>query len=453
MKLLIKIAIPVLILAASLLGARTIIANKPEPRSRPSFSLVQAIDATRLKRADYQVVIRSQGSVRPSRESSVVPEVTGIIRKVSPNFVVGGYFRQGEVLVEIDRRDYEIALSQMNASFAQASAVLQEELARSGQAKQDWKSLGRKGQPSNLTARVPQVAAARANLAAAQAKIEQAELDLERTQILAPYDGRVLEKRIDEGEFVSRGAVLGRLYSIASADIRLPLSSRQLTHLSIPGAGVSSSPDEQAEVSLHANVGGQDAQWSGLLVRSEGVDASSQQLNVVVQVQDPFGQNSTQPAMQIGQFVAAKIEGTRLQNVFVIPRSAIRERNEVLIVDEENRLQKRNVTIAWSDDEFAAVTDGLQDNEVLTLTALGAVTNGTQVKATVDGEAPPQGQRGAGNVSTGGGGDGQSRQQRMQAFKAIVDSGGEIPEEQKQRLRQRLQNGAKLPPWLVEALK
>ena len=444
MKLLIKIVVPLIILGVSFVGARTIIANKPEPRSRPSFALVQSVDATRLKRSDYQVIVRSQGSVRPTRESSIVPEVTGIIRRVSPNFVVGGYFSAGEVLVEIDRRDYEIALSQMNASYAQANALLQEELARSGQAKQDWKSLGRQGQPSALTARVPQVAAARASLAAAKAKIEQAELDLERTQIIAPYDGRVLVKNIDEGEFVSRGALLGRIYSMASADVRLPLSSRQLTHLSIPGAGAI----EPAAVTLRASVGGQASSWNGSLVRSEGVDAASQQLYVVAQVADPFGQTSSDAGMQIGQFVTAEIEGNLIKDVFVVPRSAIREKAELLIVDEESRLQKRNVTITWSDDEYAAVSEGLEDGDILTLTALGAVTNGTQVKATIDGEKPPAGQRGDTALPKDA-----DQQDRMAKLKAMVDKGEALPEPVKKRLQQRVKDGEKLPIWLLEAIK
>jgi len=393
----------------------------------------------------------------PTRESSVVPEVTGIIRKLSPNFVAGGFFKAGELLVEIDRRDYEIALSQMNASYAQASAVLEEELARARQARQDWKSLGRKGEPSNLTARIPQVAAARASLAAAQAKIQQAELDLQRTQILAPYDGRVLQNNIDEGEFVTRGTPLGRLYSISSADVRLPISSRQLTHLPIPDLGSLGSAN-QASVEFTATIGGRERTWPGRLVRSEGVDAASQQLTVVANIDAPF--ESDNGALQIGQFVSAVIEGQLLENVFVVPRSAIREQNEILIIDDESRLQKRRVTIAWSDDEFVAVTDGIDNDEVLTLTPLGAVTTGTQVRATIDGVKPPKGQRGSSGVTAGRGAQdtgsdssGAMAGDRLKKLKAIVDSDGEIPADVKKRLQKRLNNGEKLPPWLTKALK
>ena len=425
MKTWLKILIPLLIFGGSVFAARQIIANKPEPRTRPSFNTAQSVDATRLVRSDYQVVVKSQGAVRPSRESSLVPEVTGIIRRVSENFVVGGYFKAGEVLLEIDQRDYEIALAQMQANQAQASAQLQEELARSRQAIKDWKSLGRKGNPSDLTARVPQLAAARANLAATEAKIDQARLDLERTRIIAPYDGRVLEKNIDEGEFVSRGATLGRIYSLASADIRLPLSNRQRVHVPIPAAG---SSGVGASVELSANVAGQDARWKGALVRSEGVDATTQQLAVVAKIASPFIARENQPALQIGQFVTAEIAGTLLQDVFVIPRLALRENNEVLIVDGENRLRKRRVTVLWTDEKTAAVSEGLEEGDVLTLTVLGAVTDGTQVVATIDGEAPPAGQRGDGSLKPGSGkaGEGQkgNGQNKTGGGKPTAKAGG-----------------------------
>lgn len=452
----IKVLLPILILSACYIAATQIIRNKPEPRSRPNFELVQAVEATKPARSDYQVVIRTQGAVSPTRESAVVPEVTGIIRKVSPNFVIGGNFREGELLIEIDRRDYEIALAQMQASYAQASAQLEEELARSRQARQDWESLGRQGQPSNLTARVPQVAAAKANLAAAKAKIEQAELDLERTRIRAPYDGRVLQKNIDEGEFVSRGAPLGRIYSLASVEVRLPISSRQLTHLDIPSLD-SIGTTGQSAVSFSATIGGREQRWQGKLVRSEGVDATSQQLTVVAQIDDPFVEDSERQPLQIGQFVNAEIEGKLLENVFVIPRSAIRENSEVVVIDQENQLQKREVDIAWSDDKYAAVVDGLTDGEVLTLTALGAVTNGTTVRATIDGEKPPSGQHGGTSINakseTGRGDNSGTQSERMKNLKALVDSGSEIPPDVKSRLQRRLSAGEKLPPWLVEAIK
>jgi len=138
MKLLVKIILPVLVLAVCFVTARAVIANRPEPQKRPQFKSTTSIEATRVSASDYPVIVRTQGLVGAAREGSLVPEVAGTITNVSPNFVVGGAFEAGEVLVEIDDRDYQIALTLAEATFAQAAATLEEEKARSTQAADDW---------------------------------------------------------------------------------------------------------------------------------------------------------------------------------------------------------------------------------------------------------------------------------------------------------------------------
>ncbi len=464
-KLLLKILIPIAVLVASAYAAKTIVDNRPEARTRPSFSAPQAVDATRLQTSDYPVIIRTQGTVRPGRESTLVPEVTGIIRTMSPNFVVGGYFEAGEVLISIDRRDYDIALSQANATFAQASASLQEEQARADQAVKDWKSLGRKGNPSALTARVPQVAAARASLAAARASVQRAQLDLERTEIIAPYAGRVLERGVDEGEFVSRGAPLGRIHSIDRAEVKLPLSSRQQRWLQGNDSQANGTPQVGGnQVTLSSSVAGETATWEGTLIRSEGIDVASQQLNVIVGVPSPFTTDSEKPPLRVGQFVTAEIAGQTLEDVIVIPRSSLREDREVLLVGEDGKLEKREVTVAWSDDTEAAITEGLAAGEVLILTALGAAAPGIDLAATIDGEKPESPQRPSRPINASGGAvtgaeasagmtvDGIPPE-RLQRFRQIVDSGGQLPERAVAGLRKRVEAGETLPEWLQNAIQ
>ncbi len=463
-KLLLKILIPIAVLVASAYAAKTIVDNRPEARTRPSFSVAQAVDATRLITSNYPVTIRTQGTVRPGRESTLVPEVTGIIRTMSPNFVVGGYFEAGEVLISIDRRDNEIALAQANATFAQASAALQEEQARADQAVKDWKSLGRSGNPSALNARVPQLAAARANLAAARASVQRAQLDLERTEIKAPYAGLVLERGVDVGEFVSRGAPLGRIHSIDRAEVKLPLSSRQQRWLQSDAASAGAGSVAGNKVLLSSRIAGELATWEGTLIRSEGIDIASQQLNVIAAVPEPFNTNTDQPPLRVGQFVTAEIEGQTLTDVIVIPRSALREDREVLLVDGDGKLEKREVTVGWADDTNAAIIDGLAVDEVLILTALGAAAPGIDLAATIDGKKPDTADRPGRPFNASGAavtGDqaatGLSVEgippERLARFKQIVDSGGQLPERAVKGLRQRLEAGEKLPEWLQNAIR
>jgi len=395
--------------------------------------------------------------------------VAGIVRALSPNLVTGGHFAAGELLLEIDDRDYRIALSQAEASFAQASASLQEEQARSKQALADWQSLGRQGKPTGLTAREPQLAASRAGLAAARAQVQQAQLDVERTQIFAPFDGSVLAVSVAEGEFVTRGANLGTIYSSATAEIRLPLADNQLTHLRVPALG-----DEGPLVTLTASIGGRESSWQGSLIRAEGVDAATQQLNVVAQINDPLGIESELPPLRVGQFVSAQIQADTLENVFVIPVSALREGSEVLLIDDEKQLRKQTVGVAWADDEFAAINTGLNPGDVLTLTTLSTVTNGTRVAATIDGVAPAGG-RGSSAISGGGEKPGRSGDQnsvsangqpaagqpveqsggendRLARLKVMVDSGEKLPADIVDRIKRRLEGGEPVPDWLKTAV-
>jgi len=447
MKLLVKIILPVLVLAVCFIAARAVIANRPEPQKRPQFKTTTSIDATRVSSSDYPVIVRTQGLVGAAREGSLVPEVAGTITTVSPNFVVGGAFEAGDVLVEIDNRDYQIALTLAEATFAQAAATLEEEKARSAQAADDWKRLGRSGKPSALTLRKPQLAAARASLEGARAQVQRAQLDLDRTKIVAPYRGRVRSKTVDLGQFINKGSQIAQIYSIDPAEIRLPLTNNQLGFVDLPGTP---SSINQREVTLHANIGGEQQQWQGRIVRTEGaIDPNSRQLFAIAQIDNPY--QSGQSPLRIGQYVKADVTGKTLKEVIVIPRSALREDREVLLVDELGTLQKRDVQVVWKDAEVAVIREGLNAGDVISLTSLGTVTNGSRVKASIDGEP-------ASSESRGGSGDNQGAgaqsamppgmQARMKKLKAMVDAGEELPDAVRERVSARIADGKPVPEWL-----
>jgi len=313
---------------------------------------------------------------------------------------------KGDVLIQIDERDYAIALTQANANLAQASAALQEEKARGQLARDEWESLRRGQQASDFTLRLPQLAAARANRDAAKAQVDRARLDLDRTQLVAPFDGKVSESVVDQGQFVSRGSRLGQIYSNQSVDVRLPLTNRQLTFLDIPGSG--NVPQSQLpNIELEATVAGVEQSWTGKVIRAEGVDASTQQLNIIARVDRPFAPGNA--PLRIDQYVEAKIAGQILESVFVLPRSALREDREVLLVNKDNQLERRDVKVVWADEQTATISDGLEEGEVLVTTPLSTVTNGTPVRATIDGKAPPPAE-GRPQGNTGGKGKWKGRE-------------------------------------------
>lgn len=464
MRLIFKILLPVLVLVLCVLAAKTVIANRPEPRTRPSFNTSTAVEATRLQPQSYTVNLQSRGEVGAGREGPLVAQVSGSITELSPAFVVGGSFRNGEVLAKIDPRDYEIALILAQAEVAQARATLAEEQARSDQAAQDWRNLGRKGTPSELVLRKPQLAAAQASLEGARGQLQRAQLDLDRTSITAMYDGRIRSKQADLGQYVNIGNTLAEVYSSNTAEIRLPFASNQLKFIDLQRA-----TDSQQEITLNATVSGSDVQWQAKLVRTEGIDATSRQLYVVARVDNPY---SLEVPLRQGQYVEAQVEGKTLDDVFVIPRAALRDDTRVLLVDDIGTLQSRDVVVEWKDAEVAVISDGLEAGEVLNITALGSVTNGTRVNATVDGVAPQQ-ERPAGRGKPEGQGKDQTKSTQpganqdssttqetrgdqdaqLQRLKAMIDAGDDIPQQARVRIQAQIDAGETVPPWLKKHIE
>jgi len=406
---LLKWILPVLVLLAAIAVARYIIAQRPEaPQFQPPQVPV-SIEAIRAAPQDYPVSVRSEGTVEPRTESTLIPQVSGKIVEISPTFREGGFFEQDDVLVKLDPRDYELAIASAEAQVAQAQSALEQELAQAEVVADDWRMLGREAPELGL--RKPQIAAARATLLSAQAQLERARFDLERTRIKAPYDGQVLEKSVDVGQFVSPGTVLARVYATDYVEIRLPLANRQLEFVELPERFRGETAQRGTagpEVEVRATIGRRQWSWTGRVVRAEGaIDTRTRQLFVVAQVDDPYEPGADgQPPLRIGQFVEVSIEGRTLENAFVLPRSALRDSDAVMIVDEDRRLHRRNIEVAWTEGEQVVVVDGLRAGEVVNVTPLAVAADGTLVSATVDGVPPAPRERPDGDGA--GNGDGQA---------------------------------------------
>jgi len=386
-----KFLLPAIVLVAALAVGRAMIASKPEASRQQPPSPVLNVDATRVQRGSFDVFVLAEGTVQPRTESTLIPEVSGRVFEISANFREGGFFEQGDVLVRIEPRDYELALDTAEAQVAEASAALEQELALAEVVKNDWKQLGKTA--PDLGLRKPQIAAAEAALLSARSQLERATVDLQRTVIRAPYAGRVLEQSVDVGQFVSVGSTLARVYAIDYVEVRLPLSTRELEFVDLPERFRDddvATPLIETPVVIEADIGRTVYQWQGRIVRVGGaIDTQSRQLLVVAQVDDPYARGPEgRPPLRIGQFVRARIQGRSLDNVFVLPREALREGAEVLVVDQHSRLQRRPVAVAWSDSKTAVISDGLADGDVVTLTSLSVAASGSQVLATIDGVAP-----------------------------------------------------------------
>jgi len=392
MKLLLRILVPILILGGTAGVVAFMMLTKPKPQTRQPPPSVQAVDAIRLRATNFQVRIPSFGFVKPRTESTLKPEVSGRVLSISPNFRDGGFFEKGDLLVTIDPQDYESAVVVAKATLAQRESALQLEQAQHEQAVENWRLLGDGSDPSPLTLREPQLAEARANVDSARARLEEAERNLERTRIVAPYAGRILKKEVDVGQTVSPGNVLASIFAVDYVEVRLPLFNEQLDYIDLPEEYRGDAPEvplDGPRVLLHGDYGSQRVTWEGHVIRAEGVYDTAQ-LFVVAQVKDPYARSGSDiPPLKVGQYVQAEILGHDLQDVYVIPRSAVRLSNEVLLVTDQNLIQRRTIRPIWRDEEHVIVQDNLKSGEVICITPMMFAADGAKVLPTIDGVPPP----------------------------------------------------------------
>ncbi len=369
-----------------------ILRNPPETSFRgQSFGPQMTVETQTIRPVDFQVSVPSYGIVRPRIQSLLVAQVGGQIVDKAPNFDEGGYFAEGEVMLTIDPRDYEANVMIAEASLADARQNLAEEQARAEQALVDWNRLGNEGEASDLVLRKPQLAAAEARVTSAEANLIKARLDLERTQIRAPFDGRVLRQIVDLGQVVSANTQLAEFYSVGIAEVRLPIANKDLTFVDLPESG-NGTDAVTTKATLYSELAGSDV-WEARVVRTEAViDDAARQLHVLVHVDDPFtATEKHRVPLKIGQYVTASIEGRLLEAVYVVPSSAIYQGSYVYVV-EDGALQRREVELAWSDVDKAIIASGVVNGDELVTTLLGQVTSGTEV-AIAGEEQPPRGPR------------------------------------------------------------
>lgn len=425
MKLAFRILAPLLIVAGAVLLARHFILTKPEPHQFEAPPQVTKVDAKTLQPETYQVFLDTQGTVRPRTTSALIPEVSGRIIEISPNFRDGGFFEKGETLLKIDPLDYETALVVAEGEVAEAKTALAEEEVRASQAVENWRRLGKTGTPNDLAARKPQLELAKANVRAAEARVEQARRDLQRTEVKAPFSGRIIEQNVDVGQVVSNGTQLGRAFATDVMEVRLPLTNRQLSFVDLPETFRDDAETETPvgpEVMLTGGIGANQSQWSGRVVRVDSaIDEMSRQLFVVAEVEDPYRRkegNDGAP-LKIGLYVDAMVKGEKLEDVFVLPRQAVRVGGEVILIDEKNEIRRQKVEPIWSEEERVIVPAegaGLQAGDILCVTPLAFPANGAKVLPTIDGITPdieipgrPPGAKGKGKGNFGKGPSGEAK--------------------------------------------
>jgi RND family efflux transporter MFP subunit len=378
--------LPLGIIVVSVLVAAVIIMAKPDIEQETQTLKPLQVRVMPAVKKEVQMTVKSQGSVRAKTESEIVAQVSGVIQSISPSFVAGGFFRQGDMLVQLDSRDYQYRYIQAQHKVSQAELALKLEEQQADIAKTEWVQMNESTPPA-LVSREPQLAEAQASLESAKAGLMQAQLDLDRTKIRAPFSGRVKSKNADIGRYVTPGMSLARVYSIDVAEVRLPLPDKDLKYLGLPFDFRNQADTKVGpEVILSGDFAGETREWIGKLSHIEGeFDSRSRMIHTVVRVSDPYGEQYEAP-LTVGMYVHAEIIGNKVDGLIEIPRVAIRNQNQVLVVDDNNQIHFRNTEIFRIDGELVYISDGIKDNEMICISQPKTVVDGMKVTPIIETE-------------------------------------------------------------------
>lgn len=367
------ILVPILIFVLAFIGLGAMKAGKKKPEVQKRRDPTLAVMAIPAVRETVVLDVTVQGQTRPRTQVDISPQVGGKITYVSPQFVAGGQFKKGDVLLRIEEADFNVAVLRAEAAVARAEQVVVRELAEGQIAAEDWLDLGRGGEASPLTLRKPQLAEAEAGMKSAMADLDNAKLQLARTVVRAPFNGRISERFADIGQFISPGTRLASCFSTETIEVPLSLNDADLTRLGLPVSMGINSDVPRPDVVLSAVIAGKMRQWHGQIVRTDGVfNPQTRTISAIAEVKDPFGKGMSEDGFPLppGLFVDAEIVGRTLESAIVIPRDSLRPEDKVYVVDDQGEAQSRDAIVLDTNADRAVIESGVEAGELVIISPL-----------------------------------------------------------------------------------
>lgn len=372
--------LPFLVIVIALVLTFVLVKSRKTPKPHEAPHLGPLVEVGILTKADRQILISGTGSAQSRYEVSITPQVKGRVSKLSPQMVAGGTFQKGELLFAIEDVDYQLAIAHAQANLAQAELELLRNENLADLARKEWHSLNSESdlEPNPLVVYEPQLKSARALRDAAQANVKQAEINLQRTRVFAPFDCYVRSEQLEIGQFLNAGAPVATVAGIDQIEIVVPLPLEEIVWLQVPRKGTKQR-GSLAKVELQS--GGRTFHWQGEITRSLGeIDPRNRMARVVVTVNDPFTEDTEKAnllnELLPGMFVNVQILGEELSDIISVPRGAMHDNDTIWVIDDENRLHIREVDILRRERDEVLIRSGLDANEKIVLTNLSGAAEG-----------------------------------------------------------------------------
>ena len=373
------------ILAASVGLAALLVFLAPEPARTEPPPQIPFAQTARITAESGAIPVFGAGTVRPSAETDVAPQVGGRVTWVDPGFQSGGRVKAGQTLFRLEEADYLYRVQEARASLAARRVALLQEEEQAAVARDQYELYSERqgdtpSQPAanSLTLREPQLEAARAALERDEALLAAADLALSRTRVTAPFDGFVREESVDVGQIVAPGQPVGRLFAADAVEVVVPVTSAEAAL--IPGLWELKPGDGDRRVGARvvARYGGASHAWEGYVDRGEtSVDERTRTVDLIVRVPDPFA--GSNPPLFVGAFVEVEIEGLRLDRYFKLPRAALWPGNEVWLAGEGGLVSIVPVQVLQRGDDEVFVTGGLESGGTVVTGGIRFATEGMRV--------------------------------------------------------------------------
>ena len=381
MRNILKFVAPVLVLAAGVGTVTALSAAKESPEKTEEAPRVLSLHVENARAEKVRLSVRTQGEVSAKTDISLIPQVSGRIISVSDNFAEGGAFASGSTLIKIDDADYKLAVIRAEARVAETAVTLEKELADARIKTKQWEEWVKDGDPTPLALNAPQVARAQASLRGAEADMQSAKLNLARTEVSVPFKGRVMERSVGMGQYVTAGTPIGRVFATDTVEIRLPLTDSQLTELNLPIGFVATKGNAPA-VSLSTNMGGEDHTWRGHIVRvNASVDKETRLVYAIAEVEDPYGASAhAGMPLAVGLFVNASIKSVIPKDALVMSRDALRGKDKVYVI-RDGKLEIRTVSVLSTSAEQLIIASGVEAGEQVVTSVVRSAYDGMAVQA------------------------------------------------------------------------
>ena len=369
---------PIIIITIGVLICSLLIKCSPEVKPEEVARIIPMVDSTTLEKTSINIIIDSQGTIIPRTESQLYPEIRGEVVYVSSKLDEGSSFNEGDILLRIDSRDYELDIKTAEASLDDAKTALSIAQAESNFEREQWE-LSNSGDASDLRLKIPQLKKAESTVEAAEANLEKLKRNLEKTTIKAPYDGLVRKKNVDRGTVIGPGYLIANIYAIDYVEVKLPIPDEDLSFLDIPLDGSQINKSNQPLVMLKGSLGGKNIEWEGRIVRMEAeFDPKSRMAILIARVSDPYKYKFP---LRVGQFVEAEITGRNYNNLYIIDRELIKNKNQVVTINRaDSTLKYEDINVLRYVDDTALINGGLPDEVSVCITNLDVMYNGMKIR-------------------------------------------------------------------------